>query len=308
MSAVRYIDRISRKEEKEKVYGEIFIQALYGTGVFSKFLSFFLLPLICKVPLFSKLYGAFQKSRYSRFKIRPFIETFQVDTAEFLEPVEAFTSFNDFFIRKLKLSTRPFASGNDVAIMPADGRYLVIPNLEKHEGIFVKGQIFSIEELLRDRQLAEKYAQGGMAIARLCPTDYHRFHFPCNGVPSESALINGPLFSVNPMALKRNIHYLTENKRMITKVQTKNFGTILYIEVGATYVGSIHQTFMAGEPFAKGDEKGYFAFGGSCLILLFEPFRIQFDQDLIDASLRRIETRGLLGQSLGRALSPQGFL
>ena len=90
---------------------------------------------------------------------------------------------------------------------------------------------------------------------------------------------------------------------MITPLHTTHFGTVLYIEVGATYVGSIHQTYVPNQHYAKGEEKGYFEFGGSCLIILFEPFRIDFDEDLLLASEKGMEMRGLLGQSLGRALS-----
>lgn len=109
---------------------------------------------------------------------------------------------------------------------------------------------------------------------------------------------------MNPIALKKDIGILTKNKREMTTLITKSFGQILYIEVGATNVGSIHQTFIPNEPYAKGDEKGYFSFGGSCLVLLFEPGRIQFDQDLLEASHKNMEVRCLFGQSLGRSLIP----
>jgi phosphatidylserine decarboxylase len=175
------------------------------------------------------------------------------------------------------------------------------------DGFIVKGKKFSLETLLQDSDLAKQYANGSMVIARLCPTDYHRFHFPCNCIPERSYNIAGDLFSVNPLALRKNIHILSQNKRQITILHSKNFGKILFIEVGATYVGSIHQTFVPGEPYAKGDEKGYFSFGGSSLILLFEPNCIQFDQDLIEASGQRMEIRGLMGQSMGRSLFPLGF-
>ena len=229
--------------------------------------------MFSKIPFFSRFYGYLQKCKWSRRKVLPFIKAYHINTSEFLDPVDSFQSFNDFFIRKVKSSARPFANGNDVAILPADARYFVFNNLSKCDGFLVKGEKFSLQELLKSSTLAHKYHQGSMVIARLCPVDYHRFHFPCNCVPEEAKLINGPLYSVNPMALKNNINILTQNKKMITQLHTKNFGTILYIDVGATYVGSIHQTFTPGEPYAKGDEKGYFSFGGSCLILLFEPFR-----------------------------------
>ena len=304
MIDIFYVDRTTKRVEKEKVYGHFFLEALYGDSFLSRCLSFLLLSVVSRTPFLSRLYGAYQKSRLSRHKVKPFIQTFNVDASEFLEPVDSFASFNDFFIRRLKSECRPIANGNDVAVLPADARYLVFPDIEKADGFWVKGKKFSLHELLQNEDLAQRYKQGSMAIARLCPVDYHRFHFPCPCNPGKAQLINGPLFSVNPIALKRNIEILSENKRMLTELQTKNFGKVLYIEVGATYVGSIEQTYVPGESYAKGEEKGYFSFGGSCLILLFEPGRIAFDQDLIDTSSKKMEVRGLLGQSLGRALQP----
>ncbi len=302
MTAPRYIDRRTGQEITEKVYGKFYIDLLYGTSWFSKLLSSLLLPLFAHVNFLSRLYGAVQKSRFSKKKIQPFIEKFHVDSSDFLDPVDSFQSFNDFFIRKLKTNVRPLASGDNIAILPADGRYLVYENIEKTDGFFVKGKKFSLKTLLQSSDLAQKYAQGAMAIARLAPVDYHRFHFPISCLPENPQLINGPLFSVNPAALKKHAEILAENKRVITPLKTKNFGTVLFIEVGATYVGSIHQTFTPLQPQAKGDEKGYFSFGGSSLILLFEPGRIQFDQDLIAASSRRLEILGRMGQSLGSSI------
>lgn len=301
MTEIRYCDRKTGKEETEKVYGQFFLELLYGRCLFFRFLSFFLLPLVAKVPFLSRLYGGFQKSRWSRFKVQPFIRDFHVDAAEFLDPVESFSSFNDFFIRRLKPGSRPIAADAHVAVLPADARYLVFPRVDSAEGIWVKGQHFSLTTLLQSSELSQRYAEGAMVIARLCPVDYHRFHFPCDCLPSEAKGVNGPLYSVNPMALKRNIAILSENKRMITQLHTERFGLVLYIEVGATYVGSIHQTYRPHHYQAKGSEKGYFSFGGSCLILLFEPNRIIFDSDLIDVSARKMEMKGLLGQSLGIA-------
>ncbi len=303
MTNICYIDRVTKQEETERVYGGAFIRLLYAKKWFLRPLAWVLLPLVARLTCFSQLYGALQKTKMSRFKILPFIRKFQVNPEEFADPVDSFCSFNDFFIRKLRPEARPIASGHDVAILPADGRYLVFPNLSLVSSFFVKGKRVFLDELLQDATLTQKYAQGSMVIARLCPSDYHRFHFPCNGIAEQATVIPGALFSVNPLALKAKKDVFIQNKRVMTNVHTKNFGHILYIEVGATYVGTIHQTFIPGEPYAKGDEKGYFSFGGSSLILLFEPGFIAFDQDLLDASTRGCEVRGLLGQSLGRALS-----
>jgi phosphatidylserine decarboxylase len=303
MTEIRYIDRKTKKEEVEQVFGRVFLELLYGERWIARLFSFFFLFPVAHFAFLSRLYGYFQKSRLSRSAIVPFVKKFQVDEGEFLDPVSSFSSFNDFFIRKLKPELRPTVSGNDVAMLPADGRYLVFPDIQSADGFVVKQHKFSLEELVQNRTLAHKYARGSLVIARLCPVDCHRFFFPCHGTPEAAKEIQGPLYSVNPLAIKRNIEILAQNKRVITPFHSKNFGTVLIIEVGATYVGTIHQTFIPNEHYAKGDEKGYFSFGGSCMLLLFEPFRIQFDQDLIDASHHKIEVRGCYGESLGRALS-----
>jgi phosphatidylserine decarboxylase len=170
------------------------------------------------------------------------------------------------------------------------------------DGFYVKGQRFDLEAFLQDRVLARRFSHGSMMIARLCPTDYHRFHFPCDGNPGEAQLIDGPLFSVNPLALRKRLSILAENKRMITEIDTEKFGTILYVEVGATCVGTIHQTYQAGNTVRKGEEKGFFSFGGSCLVLLFEEGRVCFDEDLVRYSKANIETRACFGESMGLAV------
>lgn len=302
MPEIIYLDRLTKKKKQEKVYGEFFIDLLYKDTFLSRILSLFILPLTARFSFFSRLYGFFQKSSISRYKIIPFIKKFEVDTSEFLTPVSKFHSFNDFFIRRLKPEARPINQEEGRAILPTDARYLVFPDIREFPHFFVKGKKFSLKELLKNEELVDKYKTGSMIIARLCPVDYHRFHFPCRATPGKPQLINGALFSVNPVALKRNIKILSENKRMITMLATSYFGNVLYLEVGATHVGSIHQTFLADKIYEKGDEKGYFSFGGSCLILLFEPNRICFDQDLLKSSAQNQEVRGLMGQSLGSSI------
>lgn len=302
MTDIVYLDRKTKKEHREKVYGRFFLELLYGKNPLYRSLSLLLLPLFSQIPLFSRLYGNFQKSKLSKRKVKPFIASYGVDASEFLDDVDSFASFNDFFIRRLKPTCRPIDAKKDVVVLPADARYLVFPNIDQADGFWIKGKKFCLRSLLQNDELAARYTHGSMAIARLCPVDYHRFHFPCDCTPGKTQLINGPLYSVNPIALKRTIEILSENKRVITELRTEHCGTILYIEVGATYVGSIQQTYAPEGNYAKGDEKGYFEFGGSCLILLFEPGKIAFDQDLIETSAKNMEVRGFLGQSLGRIL------
>lgn len=278
--------------EPEQIYGEKAISFLYGDKALGKPL----MDLVCKFPLFSMLYGKLQSSRASAKKVKPFIENFDIDASEFEK--QDFASFNDFFTRKLKPGARPLATTN--LVIPADGRFLAFQNISKSDGFFVKGQKFDLAKLLHSESLADRYHSGTMVIARLCPTDYHHFHFPCDCRPGESTLINGALYSVNPIALKQNCHIFTENKRRLTLLDTA-FGTVAYMEIGATSVGTIVETYSPGNHYRKGDEKGYFSFGGSALVLLFEPGRITLDPDLQQTGLDKIELRCLMGQSLGKA-------
>ena len=169
---------------------------------------------------------------------------------------------------------------------------------------------FALAELLGEdalpadqRPLTQRFAGGAMLISRLCPVDYHRFHFPVGGTPDEPRPINGWLYSVNPIALRRRVRYLVENKRAITLLQAATFGTVGLIEVGATNVGSIKQSFVPGRAVAKGAEKGFFAFGGSCVITLFERGRIRFDADIVAQGAQQIETYARMGDRLGESVA-----
>ena len=293
MNQILFFDRLTGEIAEEKVYGDFFLKKLYQTRV-----GRWLLPLIAGNGVFSKLYGWIQKTRWSQKKIRPFIQKFHINEGEFADSVKSFKSFNDFFTRKLKIDARPL---DQSAVLPADGRYRVYPQLGESEGIWVKGKYFDLEKLLDSKVLAKRYKSGAVMIARLCPVDYHRFHFPFDCKAGDFRLINGPLYSVSPIALKYNIDILHENKRVITQLESDEFGSVQFIEIGATNVGSIVQTYQAGLEQKKGDEKGYFEFGGSCIIMLFEPGRIHFADDLIHYSSQNLEVRGFMGQALGKS-------
>jgi phosphatidylserine decarboxylase len=298
MDYIHYSDRATGKQEVEKVYFEGIIRFLYGKSLLSRTLGRFLVQTMAKWPFFSWLYGYFQKLPFSKRKIEPFIKRYNVDSTEFQDPVTAFSSFNDFFIRKLKPECRPFAQSP--AIIPADGRYRFYNDLSENQIFSVKNKDFSLATLLRDENKAAKFINGSLVIARLCPTDCHRFYFPIDCTPQASHLINGMLYSVNPIAIKDNPWIYCTNRRVVTYLESEHFGTVAFLEIGATNVGSIIQTYTPNKPYKKGEEKGYFSFGGSALIMLFEPKSIHFDPDLLEFMKSRIEIRCLIGQSLGK--------
>ncbi len=294
-----YFDRVLKKNCHERVYGGWALKFLLGNSIISKCIGRPLNHFIAKNASASCLYGKLQSTRFTKQKIVPFIKKFQLDPSEFEKEPSQFTSFNDFFIRKLKKEARPIDLKENTAIIPADGRYLFFSDIDQVDGFLVKGKKFDLKTLLQSEHLSRTYKHASMAIARLCPMDYHRFHFPCDCTPSETTLINGPLYSVNPMALRQNISIFSENKRTLCTLNSTRFGDILFLEIGATFVGSIHETYSPNQPALKGNEKGYFSFGGSSLILLFPPGSIAFDKDLLKASLEGIEIKCLMGQSMG---------
>jgi len=243
---VRYFNRYTKTVETENVVGERWMRLIYETVP-----GRLALHLVVRRALLSRIYGWKMNWHYSGQKVLPFIIANHIDDREFAKSAFLYDTFNEFFTRALKPGARPITPGDDVAVFPADGRHLAFPDVDAADGFYVKGQKFALAELLGDQALAQQFAGASMLISRLCPVDYHRFHFPVAGVPGEPARIGGWLYSVNPIALRHNIRYLVENKRVLTYFDSPHFGPMLMIEVGATMVGSIKQLFAPGRAVAK---------------------------------------------------------
>jgi phosphatidylserine decarboxylase len=302
---IYYYHRAKKIHEQETVYGEKWLRWTYGgtAGRFS-------LELLVKRAWLSRYYGWRMSMSDSTRRILPFIVNYGLNVDEFAKSPFVFKSFNEFFYRALKEGARPIAAADDerVAVLPADGRHLAFPNVDAAAGFYAKGQRFDLAAFFgeahrpeADRALTREFAGGSLLISRLCPVDYHRFHFPVSGTPGEARLINGWLYSVSPIALRRNLAYLWENKRMITLVDSPVFGRVAVCEIGATMVGTIFQSYLADRAVKKGDEKGLFRFGGSCVVTIFAPGRIAFDPDIVAQSANQRETYAKMGERLGAA-------
>ncbi|SJZ36113.1 phosphatidylserine decarboxylase [Cetobacterium ceti] len=294
---IKYLDRKTGEILVEDVPGEGFLKFLYYN-------PFGQLPLnaIVRKKFLSEIYGKKMNSTKSIEKIKPFVENYKINMKESLKSIEEFKSFNDFFIRKLKDNARPIDSSEDSLVSPADGKILAFENLNILQNFFVKGDEFTLKEYLKDETLAEKYKDGTFLIIRLAPVDYHRFHFPASGTISSSKEIDGYYYSVSPYAIRRNFRIFCENKREYSILSTEKFGDILLSEIGATMVGTILQTYTPNTFVKKGEEKGYFLFGGSSCILLFEKNKIKIDSDILENSKNGIETKIFMGEKIGEAI------
>lgn len=291
---IQFFNRYTSQIETESVYGENWLKFI----LFNPF-GKLALHTIVKRDWFSHWYGSRMGSSQSRERVEPFIEKFGINEKEHLKEVSQYTSFNDFFYRKLKPEARPVDAATDSVVFPADGRHLGFAKASEVEGVFVKGQKFDLERLLGNPDLAAQFADGSAVFSRLCPVDYHRFHFPVSGVPGNARLINGQLYSVNPLALRDRLAILWENKRFITEIDTKEVGKVLMLEIGATNVGSVNLTYVPTRPVKKGEEKGYFAFGGSATFTIFEPGRVKLADDLLEQSAQQRELYAKVGDCMG---------
>ena len=283
--------------ETEKVYGGNWLSFIYGTP-----LGKLSLWAAIQRSWFSKWYGRKMDSIKSKEKILPFISEFNLDEKEFLKKSSEFESFNDFFSRELKENARPINQSVDSVVFPADGRHIGIQNLSKVERIFVKGQKFDLDALFQSEELAKGYKGGAMVISRLCPVDYHRFHFPISGTASESKLINGSLFSVNPIALRKNIGIFWQNKRYLSFIRNSAVGNVACFLVGATCVGSVKISAQVPAQVKKGEEMGYFRFGGSSVLTLYEKGTIKLAGDLLDSTASGMELYAKMGEPLGEKI------
>lgn len=281
--AIFYRKRGSKELYPEIVIGDRWIRWVYEHPTRQKIFSF----LIFHRRLFSTLLGWYFNSSFSRRQIDKFISSLQLDVNEILEPINSFRCFNDFFARRLKPEARPVDMAADAIVSPADGRILVYPQLKGDEVVPVKGRPFTLNQLLR--RDAYQFNGGAVAVIRLCPADYHRFHFPCSGLVISCELINGYYHSVNPIALAANIPIFVENKRVLTLIQNESIGTIAMVEIGAFGVGSIVQTYR-GTAVNKFQEKGYFKYGGSTIVLIFSAKTICFSADLVENTQEGYET------------------
>lgn len=291
---IKYYNRKQNKYEVEKVAGEKYLNWSYaspsGKG---------LVELLLKKKLFSKLYGYYCDTKISSKKINGFIKDLDIDMSIYPKTYDQYSSFNDFFIRSLTPGARIIDRNNNILISPCDGKISAYENINLDEIVQIKGFTYSLKELLEDNEIYNLYVGGTCLIFRLCPTDYHRFHFIDDGVCSNTTKIKGHYYSVNPIALKCIKKLFCQNKREWSIFHSDNFDDVIYVEVGATCVGSIIQSYNPNVHITKGDEKGYFKFGGSTVILFFKKDILKIHEDLLTQTQLGFETSVLMGEKIG---------
>lgn len=249
---------------------------------------------ICSSRWAANLYASHLNSRFSKRKIKKFIKKNGIDMSEYKQV--KYRSFNSFFTREIRPECRPVDKDRQSLVSPCDGK-LTVFNIDENSTFRVKGFDYSLNTLLRNEKLASEYDGGICLIFRLTVTDYHRYIFFDGGTAEDSVFIKGRLHTVQHAALEKR-KVFTENCREYTLLHTENFGDALQVEVGAMFVGRISNHDK--KQFGRGEEKGYFEFGGSTIMLILKRGAAVIDEEIFENTRRGFETVVKCGERIGR--------
>ncbi|MBO4883466.1 MAG: phosphatidylserine decarboxylase [Lachnospiraceae bacterium] len=285
---MKIYDRRTKEYEEIAQYGQGALNFLYGN-----FFGRVLLRLAVS-PSVSRLYGYINSKKSSVKRIPGFISSYNINMDDYED--REYTSFNDFFARKLRPGARPIDEDPKRLISPADSKLLVY-TIEDDLRIEIKGRTYSLPELLSGSEELSKYSGGLVLVYRLCVDDFHRYGFPDNGKLISQKTIRGKFHTVSPVSKDYKIY--KENHRVVSFLSTEHFGEVIHIEVGAMLIGKIVNRDV--KEFSKGEEKGYFEPGGSTIIEIFEKDSVRIDEDILTHSRDHIETKVKFGEGVGTA-------
>lgn len=284
---VKIYDREKKEYYIEEQYGEEKLNFLYHTIIGRLLLKIFIVN-----KSYSRLNAKFENRKSSIKKIEPFIKKYKIEMQDYEE--KEYTSFNDFFTRSLKNGKRKIDLNRESLIAPADSKLLVY-DITEEARIKIKDSIYSVEELLQNKKLSEKYKNGICLVYRLSVDDYHRYCYIDNGKNIDKMNIDGKLHTVSSISNQYKIY--KENQREYHVQLTENMGEIIYMEVGALQVGKIINAPIID--FQKGQEKGYFEYGGSTIVILIQENRVEMDHDILEMSQKNMETKVKYGEKVG---------
>jgi phosphatidylserine decarboxylase len=235
---------------------------------------------------FSRCMGKLLQTKGSALFVKSFIRRANIDMSEYNSV--RFTSFNDFFTRKIKHGCRPIVCSKETLICPCDGR-LSVYKISPQSVISIKYTDYTLANLLHNSRLAREYNNGYAIVIRLTVSDYHRYIYAATGQKTKNYHLIGKYHTVNPIA-NDHVPVYKENTREYTVIKTTSFGVVVQMEVGALMVGKItnhHEQASVNQ----GDEKGYFEFGGSTVVLLVQEGRLDVREDLLENTLKGFETK-----------------
>lgn len=284
---MKYIVRNRNSEENIIEYSNNTLNFLYNTLIGRFFIKIAISKFV------SNLIGKYMNSKLSRHKIDKFVDKNNINLLEYSKL--NYNSYNDFFTRKVIEAKRPIASNKDYLISPCDSK-LSVYKINNDLTLKIKDSYYSIDSLIEE-DILKDYVNGYALVFRLGVDNYHRYCYIDSGYKSKNIHINGVYHTVQPITLNKYNFYKT-NTREYTVLSTNNFGKVIEVEIGAMGVGRIVNHHNEHK-YKKGEEKGYFEFGGSTIVLLIKKNVIDIDEDILNNSKLNIETNVKYGEKIG---------
>lgn len=236
-------------------------------------------------------------------QIPSFVQHYNIEMDNYvISKISDYKNFNEFFTRAILPDKRPISEIEDDSILvsAADSRLSVFTSVEAATKFWIKGKKFTLANLLQNPELSDELDGGSIAIFRLAPQDYHRFHIPAKGTVQHINPIEGTYYTVNPCVVNEDLDVFTDNHRSITTVKSHHGFNYAIVSVGALLVGSIVMTNAEPEKeLNKGEEMGFFQYGGSTVIAVFPKDTVQWDEDLKTNSEKSVETLVQMGERIG---------
>jgi len=253
---------------------------------------------VLTTPAVAKMGALFLNSPLSKGLIKGFIKKNNIQVSRYEE--KKYRTYNEYFTRKQKESITENDTDPDHVNAPCDSRLSVYP-IDGNSVFMIKDTPYTLADLLKNQTLADRFQGGYCFIYRLSVDDYHRYSYIDNGYCEPSIKIKGVLHTVQPIATEKYNIY-KQNAREYTVQHTSRLGTVCYVEVGALMIGKIKNHHTEGYTATRSEEKGYFEYGGSTVVLLFEKDRIMPDPAILNASERGMECRVLLEDTVATVL------
>lgn len=275
--------------EQERICPERWMRLIYENPVGGASLLW-----LVKRKAVSRLYGIYCRTPFSAKVIPKFIEKYNIDMDGCNGKYKNFAQFFSREKENIIFPQEPATLGS-----PCEGLVSVFPNIQPNQVVTAKGASFSLAELFADSALAKEYDGGTMVSIRLTPANYHRMHFFDNGVVTNTRMIKGDLYSVSPLALRRVVRLYCRNKRAVINFSTQNFGDVVLVEVGATFVGSIVHCFNNGQEVERGQVASYFKPGGSLVLMFIKKGYFAPAKELEQRTSEGYETKLPIGEPLG---------
>lgn len=265
---------------------------LYNTAV-----GRILLTPIVKGKFISSFIGFIMDRSISKIMIKPFVKHHNINMSEYEE--KKYSCFNDFFIRKIKKAKRPITRNKNAFVAPCDSK-LTCYKISDDLLFKIKNSTYSVDSIIQNKDISNLFNNGYVLVFRLSPEDYHHYVFCDDGAIINNYKIAGKYHTVNPIVYDK-FKVFKENTRECTLIESKNFGSLIYVEVGALLVGKINNIKRQGR-FKKGEEKGYFMYGGSTVVVMIQKSKVKIDDDILKNSENGYETYVKCGEKIAEKI------